>query len=123
MSYLTDTSLDTIVCCSCGITFAMPSVRRRELLDNGGGFHCPNGHAQTYGKGRADKLEEQLAQKQRELTAARCETTAEKLKREKAETELSRHKRRTKNGVCPCCQRSFLNLKRHLATKHPDFKP
>jgi hypothetical protein len=23
--------------------------------------------------------------------------------------------------VCPCCNRSFQNLRRHMATKHPEF--
>lgn len=28
---------------------------------------------------------------------------------------------RVKNGVCPCCNRSFQNLKRHMNTKHPNW--
>ena len=28
---------------------------------------------------------------------------------------------RTGNGVCPCCKRSFTNLRRHMNTKHPNF--
>jgi hypothetical protein len=23
--------------------------------------------------------------------------------------------------VCPCCQRSFQNLSRHMKTKHPEY--
>lgn len=34
--------------------------------------------------------------------------------------EALRLKKRAANGVCPCCTRSFQNLKRHMATKHPD---
>lgn len=29
---------------------------------------------------------------------------------------------RVKNGVCPCCTRSFHNLREHMKTQHPDFK-
>jgi hypothetical protein len=29
--------------------------------------------------------------------------------------------RRVGNGVCPCCSRSFTNLKRHIRSKHPDY--
>jgi hypothetical protein len=25
------------------------------------------------------------------------------------------------NGVCPCCNRSFTNLRRHMTTKHPEY--
>lgn len=34
--------------------------------------------------------------------------------------EAQRLKKRVANGVCPCCTRSFTNLRRHMATKHPD---
>jgi hypothetical protein len=26
------------------------------------------------------------------------------------------------NGVCPCCNRTFQNLARHMAGKHPDYE-
>lgn len=35
--------------------------------------------------------------------------------------ENTKLRNRVKNGVCPCCTRSFQNLKQHIATKHPDF--
>ena len=25
------------------------------------------------------------------------------------------------NGVCPCCNRSFENLRNHMHTQHPDY--
>lgn len=37
------------------------------------------------------------------------------------EKELKRHKARIKNGVCPCCQRSFVALARHMKAKHPEY--
>jgi DNA repair exonuclease SbcCD ATPase subunit len=33
----------------------------------------------------------------------------------------TRIKNRASNGVCPCCNRTFQNLARHMHTKHPDF--
>jgi Skp family chaperone for outer membrane proteins len=100
----------------------MPQAMRQQRLDNGGDFYCPNGHGQRYTKPRCERLESELATKQKELTAARCESLAERQKREQAEAELQRHKTRTKNGVCPCCNRSFINLRRHMASKHPSFR-
>lgn len=38
----------------------------------------------------------------------------------KVSQEAKRLKKRAANGVCPCCTRSFQNLRRHMATKHPD---
>lgn len=33
----------------------------------------------------------------------------------------TRTKNRIAKGVCPCCSRTFLDLQRHMQTKHPDF--
>lgn len=123
MSFTIQTSLEleTINCCNCGVVFAVPQFLKRKLLDHGGEFFCPNGHSLHFKKPTCVRLREELEQKQKELTAARCETLAEKQRREKSEAKLLRHQKRTKNGVCPCCQRSFLNLQRHLATKHPSY--
>lgn len=123
MSYTIDERviLETVNCCACGTTFAMQQTLKKARMDNGGVFWCPNGHEQIYTKPRCEKLKDELAEKQRELTAARCEALNEKQKREATEAEMTRHKKRMKNGVCPCCQRSFINLKRHIATKHPQF--
>lgn len=37
-----------------------------------------------------------------------------------AAREAERLRRRTAAGVCPCCNRSFVQLARHMKTKHPD---
>lgn len=34
---------------------------------------------------------------------------------------VTRTRNRIANGVCPCCDRSFTNLQRHMASKHPDY--
>lgn len=33
----------------------------------------------------------------------------------------TRLKNRVANGVCPCCNRTFANLQRHMSTKHKGF--
>lgn len=33
----------------------------------------------------------------------------------------TRLKKRIAAGVCPCCNRSFANLREHMAGQHPDF--
>lgn len=34
----------------------------------------------------------------------------------------TRLKNRAKAGVCPCCNRTFQNLARHMASQHPDHE-
>lgn len=75
------------------------------------------------GKTTVDQLRGELAAaKQREETekARRWEVEAALSKEQASKARL---KKRIKNGVCPCCTRSFTNVQRHMATKHPDYKP
>jgi hypothetical protein len=126
VTFQTSVAMETEECCACGVLFAMTREFRQARLDKGPTltFYCPNGHVQHYTKSRIRELEEQLAAKARELTAARCETLAEKHLREEAERQQAaaqRKLKRTHNGVCPCCNRSFVNLRRHMSTKHPEL--
>ncbi len=121
--------LVTETCYSCGILFAMPADHKQRLLKNRNSFYCPNGHAQQYtGKTEAEKLREQLEAKDRELERERSRTAAARAEAQMAENSrrvtkghLTRIKNRIKHGVCPCCNRQFKNLQRHMENKHPDY--
>lgn len=116
-------------CCNCGIAFAMPQGMQMRLKERGGSFYCPNGHGQHYTKTDNQKLQERLAEQIRVATreaqrAARAEELVAVA--EKAVTNLTRKnkalKTRAKNGVCPCCNRTFAQLARHMKAKHPSYK-
>lgn len=113
-------------CATCGIEIALlksfVAQRRRDHQ----GFFCPNGHNLVFNaKSREEKLAEEL-----EAANARAEA-AERMRREVAEQaarqvaaakgQVTKLKNRVGNGVCPCCNRSFTNLQRHMHTKHPGF--
>ena len=106
----------TTSCSSCGVLFAIPEWLERKRRSDGEHFYCPNGHPLWFGKSRADKLQEELDQKARELRTATCEILNERNAREEAERKL----RRVNRGVCPHCRRSFQNLARHMACKHKE---
>lgn len=108
-------------CCSCGVPFAIPTYLQDQLRESHKTFYCPNGHPQSYiGKTEADKLRDQLrnvendrdwwkgrdAEKERRLTAAKG--------------QMTKLRKRVENGVCPCCNRHFVNVERHMKSKHPD---
>ncbi len=92
-------------------------------------FYCPAGHSQYYPqKSDAEKLRDEVARLQTNIEHK--EATVSHLREQNSKLERSRaalrgvHTRtcnRVKNGVCPCCNRSFGDLSRHMATKHPDF--
>jgi hypothetical protein len=120
---------EVIYCCNCKMSFAVPARVRAVWVEKGGTFHCPQGHPQHYTESDVQKLRKQLERTERERTWAQDNAKAERLAREATERRLigqkaakTRLRNRIKNGVCPCCTRSFVNLREHIATKHPDFK-
>jgi hypothetical protein len=117
-----------ITCCDCGMTFHVPEFWRRERLEKGGGFHCPNGHPLRYGETELDRLRKQVEQEKKRAEWARTEAEdwrkqCEASNRTSAAVRghLTRVKKRIAAGVCPCCKRSFRNVERHMRNKHPDY--
>ena len=127
-------AMTMIHCCSCGVPFAMPEAVREKFVDDPNKyFYCPYGHSQHYSKSTESILREQLKrqkeaaeQKERQLASNAAfwldhyNKTAEE--KRKAQHELRRIKKRVGNGVCPCCNRTFQDLQKHMATKHPEVK-
>lgn len=124
------TTYESVRCIECSVEIVMPVSTYRRLRNDHGYFYCLNGHVQHFtGKSDVEKLREELARKQRELDAASDARAhhfrrAERLKhsRDALKGHLGRVKRRVGNGVCPCCNRTFRNLARHMKTKHKGFK-
>ena len=108
-------------CCNCGVVFAMTIefYRARQKEKEEGSFYCPNGHGQHY-MGKSDEQRRKEAERQRAASDAALQ--AERDQRLAAERELKRSKQRAKGGACPCCNRTFVQLARHIKTQHPDFE-
>lgn len=122
-------------CITCFIRFMVPkgfTARRREDKAT---FYCPNGHQMSYTQSEADRLRAAMQKQQQATEAAKVEAERErKWRREGAEERkvlerrlsaqrgvTTRLKNRVANGVCPCCNRTFVNLQRHMQTKHAGF--
>jgi hypothetical protein len=132
MSDLTISFTDTLTVITCwrGINHAVPQhLRDYQLRCHRDGkavpsVYCPLGHAHSpAGKGEAEKLRERLEREQARagrLAAERDQIQAS-LNAQKGAT--TRARKRAAAAVCPCCHRSFVQLRRHLATKHPDYEP
>lgn len=122
--------LTEINCGECGGTYALNERFRQQCQDKGKGWHCPYCRVSWgyYGETEAQRLRKELERKKKELEWKQQEINqaqSEKLKsddRARSIKALSdRLSTRIKNGVCPCCNRSFENLRRHMETQHPDF--
>jgi hypothetical protein len=116
-------TLEGLTCGNCGITFAVPERWLSERRDNGGGFTCPNGDSRVFLKSEVDKLREKLEREQRRVILISNERDAAERHASAMKGQVTRIKNRAKAGVCPCCNRSFVQLERHMKSKHPDFEP
>lgn len=123
------TTLVVQECCNCHVLFAIPKYWDDSLRQTHATFYCPAGHGQSYtGKTEAQKLRDRLAVTEENLRAARSSLTSTRDQLGATQRSLSGHKAaktRIKNriaaGVCPCCNRSFQNVARHMSGQHPDF--
>lgn len=114
--------LTTETCCACHMVFAMTSDFERARREDRKTFYCPAGHQQHYiGLSESDKLRNELKRKEEELNAA--QSRALKAQATLSNVAKAHHKMRQRvmNGVCPCCNRSFENLRNHMKTEHSDF--
>lgn len=118
------TKLVQIECGTCGVVHAIPEAMYDAKHKEGGFWQCPNGHSRGFSRGSLQKENERLKQ-----DAARLEQIAAEQRRlrEKAEKQLKKTAKKLMNvekrahaGVCPCCNRTFSNVQRHMETKHPE---
>lgn len=106
--------LETEECCECGMIFAVTEDFQRRRQSDKRSFTCPNGHSQSYKESPEDRLQKQLEAERRKLSNAQFELIA-------AEKKVKRLEKRAANGVCPCCHRQFVQMSRHMRTKHPEW--
>ncbi len=117
-------------CCpKCGIEYAAP----KEFMDEARKdpkifFHCPNGHSRHFSESEADRLRKErdrlaqrIAEKDDRIREERERADAAERRTAAARGQVTKIKNRVGHGVCPCCNRTFENLHRHMATKHPTF--
>jgi hypothetical protein len=112
-----------IVHCWCGIACAIPSNLHRVMLDEGKNCYCPSGHTFVFGETNEDKLrkaQEEIKRQRQRVQAERELREAEERSHVATRGHLTRVKKRVQHGVCPHCNRSFQDLRRHMHSKHRD---
>jgi hypothetical protein len=120
---ITFTAQLTVTTCWCGVHVGIPANLDRQARETGKEIYCPLGHTFVYKETEVERLRRE-AQTLRECAAAERDLRADterRLRAQKAAT--TRAKRRHAAGVCPCCNRTFQQLARHMKTKHPDYDP
>lgn len=123
------TQMADIVCCSCGIEFHVPKHWDQKRRSNHENLWCPNGHSLSY-KGESaeerlrrenERLAQRIAQRDDAVKIARDRQLAAERSASAMKGVATRLRNRAAAGVCPCCNRSFVALARHIKMQHPNF--
>jgi hypothetical protein len=126
-------------CWKCREPIWLDPETEAVLRRSHGGFYCPHGHHCVFPEGKTDadlardeaakerrlreRAEQRIAEWQDEARAARAQAQAERNRANGYKGHATRLSKRAKAGVCPCCNRTFQQLARHMATRHPTFTP
>lgn len=120
--------LQLVECANCGVPFGITEVFEKRRREDNKTFYCPHGHQNVYVESQKEKLERALQQERQRHDQTKAELhdrerrlRAGERKLRAAKGQLTKVKNRVQHGVCPCCNRTFQNLQRHMKTQHPDF--
>jgi hypothetical protein len=116
----TTVTLVTEECYACGIVFAMPLEVNKRLRTKGGTFYCPNGHSQVYTEPDIEVLKRKLRASEDKANVLEYQLNGALDDLASKKKELRQVKRKVNAGLCPYCRRHFVNLERHVHTKHPE---
>ena len=117
MPHLNYTETLTVVSCTCGISYAIPESLHAQMTDRSKSVYCPNGHQWHYTESMEKKLQREK-EKAARIQAQLDQTEASLIAQRGATTRMKNKVKRVENGVCPHCNRSFQNLRRHMESKH-----
>jgi len=122
-------TFEVMECIKCGFLFAAPErffdTQRRDAKSH----YCVScGRSQGWTRSENDRLRDQLKKETHRLERARRDRDDARSRAEKANLSrayykgcVTKIKNRVKNGVCPCCNRHFVNLERHMHGQHPEY--
>lgn len=102
----------------CSQSFAMSRRFYDETKRTGHTWYCPSGHPRAW---RGKSTEQKLREAEAQATHLTDQLQASAHEAERLRQALLRDRHRFSNGVCPCCNRSFENVARHIRGQHPDY--
>lgn len=103
---------NVIECCACCLPFGVTSYFGQQRREDHQTFYCPAGHSNYY------PAETDIEKERRKSRVLADQVRMEREQRERLERQLKRvHK-----GTCPKCNRHFVNVERHMKTKHKETK-
>lgn len=123
------TGLVKIRCCECSVTFGMSDQLYNLRQRDGQAFYCPVGHKQFFSESETAILKKQLqdALSSKQYYKDRADHYRESMvkgenRNRGLKSALTMTRRRIANGKCPCCKKTFDDLKNHIKNDHPKYK-
>lgn len=128
-----DVTLSRVDCGSCGGVYAITERHHDWCRENSKSWTCPYcgvGWGFNHDGSPLKKAQRALEEEKRRAAAAEGRARREQERAECAlrsaaayKGQVTKVKKRVANGVCPCCNRHFENLHRHMQDQHPDWAP
>lgn len=113
-------------CCRCQTQFAMDGTAHKIALERRENFSfcCPHGHSQSYTTGETalEKMRRERNQLKQNQAYLYDRIDVEIRRASAYKGHVTKLKNRINAGICPCCNRHFMNLQRHMEGRHPNFK-
>jgi hypothetical protein len=106
-------------CPTCFVAVAAPIDYIANRRKDGRTFYCLNGHHLSWAETETDRLKKQVETAKASEQFWRERAEAEQRSHAGTKGELTKTKKRVTHGVCPCCNRQFQNVRRHMLTQHP----
>jgi len=124
-----EVTFGVITCACCGMSFGVPDRFIEKRRRDHESFFCPSGCSNYFpGKSDEEKLREEVRRAKKTASFFEAEAEREKRSREAEQRShratrghLTRTKQRVQGGVCPCCDKTFAVLAKHMKAAHPDY--
>jgi len=125
---LVTVQLTAMTCPTCGVTYGIDEAIRQRKQRDGGNYYCTNGHSLHYTETEIDRERKRVERLERDIKWNREMRQGAERQRDVAQRQAAAHKgvatklkKRAAAGICPCCNRHFEQLHRHMNTQHPEF--
>ena len=120
--------LTTVSCGCCGGVYAIAESYHERARKERTSWTCPYceagwgfEHLRKKDRSRMQQLEDQRDRMANQLAVEKRRHRHTEAQRRAEKGHKTRLQKRAKGGACPCCNRTFTDLQRHMASKHPDF--
>lgn len=116
-------TLRKFTCGLCAGVYAIAEGYAEKCHQDQTGWHCPYCQRSWgwFGKSEEQKQRERADRAEARARSVKCTLRTTERQLSATRGVVTRTKNRISKGICPCCNRQFTNLHRHMETKHPEY--